>query len=199
MENIIALTVNSTHFYLIQLKQGKLLVDAGWGLAQFTSQLKTYKIPFSDIQYVMFTHHHPDHAGLIQNVKYLSGARLIIHEKQIPFLQELSIYYEKKGGYEPIRVEKDDLISPYRAQLHAIGINGEIVETPGHSEDSISLALDSGAAFIGDLPSPDLAALGNSEIISESWKKLLSRNIQIFYHSHTKPIPAYQVKNLLSK
>jgi glyoxylase-like metal-dependent hydrolase (beta-lactamase superfamily II) len=199
MENLITLTVNSTHFYLIECKNGKLLVDAGWDLPQFTSRLKAYRIPFSDIRYVMFTHHHPDHAGLVQNIKNISGARLIIHEKQIPYLENLRRYYEKKGGYEPIRVEKEDLISPDRVRLASIGIQGEILETPGHSDDSISLLLDSGLAFIGDLPLPDFAAEGNYETTRQSWISLLARDVRMFYHSHTDPIPAGQIRGLLTE
>jgi glyoxylase-like metal-dependent hydrolase (beta-lactamase superfamily II) len=194
MDHFVTLTVNSTHFYLIHAKGGWLLVDAGWSLPQFTSQMKAHKIGFSEIRYVMFTHHHPDHAGLVQNIKELSGAKLIIHEKQIPFLKDLRAYYEKKGGYEPIRVEKQDLISPDRAKLQACGIEGEILETPGHSEDSISLVLDRGAAFIGDLHPPEYAAAENYELTCESWKKLLAQNVEWFYPSHTTPVPAAQVK-----
>jgi glyoxylase-like metal-dependent hydrolase (beta-lactamase superfamily II) len=199
MENLITLTVNSTHFYLVECRDGKLLVDAGWELSQFTSRLKAYKIPLSDICYVMFTHHHPDHAGLVQNIKNVSDARLLIHEKQIPYLENLRRYYEKKGGYEPIRVEKDDLVSPNRDRLASIGIQGEILETPGHSEDSISLVLDSGLAFIGDLPLPELASAENYEITLDSWKRLLARNVQIFYHSHTNPISAGRIRGLLKE
>jgi glyoxylase-like metal-dependent hydrolase (beta-lactamase superfamily II) len=198
MENPLTLTVNSTHYYLIGCRGGKLLVDAGWDLAKFANRLKAYQVPFSAIQYVMFTHHHPDHAGLVQNIKDLSGAKLIIHQKQLPFLADLSRYYEKKGGYEPIRVEKDDLVSPDRAALESIGIQGEIVETPGHSDDSVSLVLDNGAAFIGDLPWPEYASPENASTVLESWEKLLSRGAKVFYHSHTGPIPAERIKPLLS-
>ena len=38
-----------------------------------------------------------------------------------------------------------------RAFLAALGIDGEIVSTPSHSEDSITLVLDSGDCFVGDL------------------------------------------------
>ena len=38
-----------------------------------------------------------------------------------------------------------------RALLEQIGIRGEIVPTPGHSADSVSLLLDDGSAFTGDL------------------------------------------------
>jgi endoribonuclease LACTB2 len=198
MSSLLTLTVNSTHFYLIDCLGGKLLVDAGWELAQFTGQMKAYKIPINQIRYVMFTHHHPDHAGLVQNIKNLSGARLIIHQKQIPFLENLRGYYARKGGYEPIRVEKNDLVSPNRAALQSIGVLGEIFETPGHSEDSISLLLDSGEAFIGDLTAPELAGEDSAEQVYASWKKLLAQGAQVFYHSHTGPIPAERIREALS-
>lgn len=193
MDSLITLTVNSTHFYLIDCKGGKLLVDAGWSLEQFTGQLKAYHIPVTAIRYVMFTHHHPDHAGLVQNIKDLSGARLIIHEKQIPFLENLRAYYQKKGGYTPIRVENSDLVSPSRTVLQSIGVSGEILETPGHSDDSISLALDNGAAFIGDLTASELVLPENEIYVRKSWKKLLDHGAKWFYHSHTGPIPAERI------
>src|SRR5260370_1294944 len=44
-----------------------------------------------------------------------------------------------------------------RALLARLGIGGEIVPTPGHSDDSVSLVLDDGSAFTGDLTPPGLA------------------------------------------
>lgn len=41
-----------------------------------------------------------------------------------------------------------------RAQLAQIGIPGEIVHTPGHSDDSVSLLLDDGSIFTGNLTHP---------------------------------------------
>ena len=197
MKNLITLTVNSTHFYLIECKGGKLLVDAGWELSQFTSRLKAYQIPISQIRYVMFTHHHPDHAGLVQDIKNLAGAKMIIHEAQIPFLTLLQAFYEKKGGYTPIQIEKDDLVSPDRAALKAIGIEAEILQTPGHSPDSISLVLDSQDAFIGDLTPPEFASPENRAEIVESWKRLVAHQARLFYHSHAKPFPLSQIRNQL--
>ena len=198
MENLLTLTVNSTHFYLIDLQPGWLLVDAGWGMAQFTAQLKAYQLPFSAIKYIMFTHHHPDHAGLVQKVRDASGAKLIIHSKQIPYLENLRAFYEKKGGYVPIRVEKDDLVSPSREQLVKIGIHGEIVETPGHSPDSISLVLDSKAAFIGDLTPPVMAGEESIAEVCQSWRKLLAAGATRFYHSHAGPFEAEQIQSQLA-
>jgi glyoxylase-like metal-dependent hydrolase (beta-lactamase superfamily II) len=194
----IILTVNSTHFYLLPCAGGLLLVDAGWELGQFTAQMKALKIPLSAIRWVMFTHHHPDHAGLVQNIKNLSGARLLICRVQIPYLENLRAYYAKKGGYEPLRVEKNDLLDPDRAALRAIGVAGEILETPGHSPDSISLLLEGGAAFIGDLPAPEFAAEESAPLVRASWQKLLAGGAQVFYHSHTPPFPAARIRSALA-
>ena len=35
--------------------------------------------------------------------------------------------------------------------LRSIGVSGKIILTPGHSSDSISVLLDSGTAYVGDL------------------------------------------------
>jgi len=198
MENLVTLTVNSTHFYLVATGNGWLLVDAGWEMSQFRGQMKAYGISFSEIRYVLFTHTHPDHAGLIQDVREASGAKLIIHPRQLPYLDDLKAFYAKKGGhYTPIRVEKDDLVGPDRAALARIGIRGELLETPGHSVDSISLVLDSGMAFIGDLTSPALVTLENSDQVLDSWRRLITHGARTFYHSHTPPIPLAQVEALL--
>jgi endoribonuclease LACTB2 len=198
MDAPLILTVHGTHFYLVRCTGGLLLIDAGWEMDRFKAEMKTHRAAFNQIRWVMFTHHHPDHAGLVQSVRDLSGARLIIHEKQIPYLETLRDFYARRGGYDPIRIEQGDLVSPDRAALGQIGISGEILETPGHSPDSISLLLDSGAAFIGDLTAPDMVSEENAEEVHQSWKKLIARGAQVFYHSHTDPIPADLIQLLLS-
>jgi len=62
--------------------------------------------------------------------------------------------------------------------LKDLGIDGEIIYTPGHSEDSISLVLDQGFAIVGDLYDLNSAALFSDKKINDSWKKILSHNIK---------------------
>ncbi len=201
MENLVTLTYGSTHYYLIDVKNGKLLVDAGMAgtLPKFQNQLKQAGVNFTEIKYVMMTHHHPDHAGILQEIKNRSGAKLLIHTVQIPYLTDLRSFYEKKGGYVPIRVEKDDLVlqSPNRDILHRLGILGEVVETPGHSPDSVSLVLDSGMAFIGDLNPYYSGEAQNEALNLSSWKQLLERRVKIFYPAHANPFTPAELKPLL--
>ena len=199
LESLVAITIRSTHYYLIDTGQGKLMVDTGWAgsLPALKSQLKRYAIDLAQIRYIMITHHHPDHAGLTQEIKRANKARLIILEKQIPFLENLSAFYKEKGLYVSIQIEANDLVlkSSNRADLNRIGIQGEIVETPGHSDDSVSLVLDSGMAFIGDLHLPDLVPDEMRDATCQSWKKLLGLKVKTVYPAHGNPFQIDAINN----
>ena len=199
MENLVTLTIRSTHYYLIDALQGKLMVDTGWAgnLPELRSQLRRYAIDLAQIRYIMITHHHPDHAGLTQEIKQACGARLIIHEKQIPFLEELRSFYAGKGIYVPIQIGAQDLIvqDSNREALNAIGVQGEIITTPGHSDDSVSLVLESGRAFIGDLHRPDFVLDEARQATCQSWKKLLSLNAETIYPAHGNPFRLQEIQS----
>jgi glyoxylase-like metal-dependent hydrolase (beta-lactamase superfamily II) len=108
----------------------------------------------------------------------------------------LMAFYAGKGLYEQIQIEASDLVlnSPNRAELNRIGIQGEIVETPGHSDDSVSLVLDSGMAFIGDLHLPDLVPDEARDATRQSWKKLLALKVKTVYPAHGDPFSVEGLK-----
>ena len=201
MDNLITITHRSTHAYLVDCRGGKLLVDPGWpgALANLKSGLKRYQVEPADIQFIFATHLHPDHAGLAQEVKNACGSHLIIHRRQLPFLDSHRQSFEKKGSYVPIQIDKTDLIvdSPGRAALDSIGVKGALIETPGHSEDSISLVLDTGAAFIGDLTWPDRIGPDNSAAVVSSWRALIAAGARTIYPGHGGPLPVAQAARLL--
>jgi ribonuclease/clavin/mitogillin len=201
LENLVTITIRSTHYYLIDALKGKLMVDAGWAgtLPELKSQLRRYDIDLGQIRYIMITHHHPDHAGLTQEIKQACGAHLIIHEKQIPFLEDLKSFYAGKGIYLPIQVDAQDLVLQdlNRGALNAISVQGEIITTPGHSDDSVSLVLDSGMAFIGDLHHPDFVLDEARPATCQSWKKLLSLKAKTIYPAHGNPFHMQDVRGSL--
>jgi endoribonuclease LACTB2 len=179
------------------------MVDAGWpgSLPALKSQLRVYGIQPAEIRFVLITHTHPDHAGLAQDIKQMAGARLILHEKQIPFLPELEASFKDKGGYTPIVVEPSDVVlgADNRRVLERLGIRGEVIETPGHSDDSVSLALDSGLGFIGDLHLPQFASDEIAAAVTRaSWQKLLAHGVKTFYPAHGEPFQASVVERALA-
>ena len=70
-----------------------------------------------------------------------------------------------------------------------------IIHTPGHTDDSISLILDNGIAFVGDLYDLKSAITFNNEKVNNSWNKILIHNIsQIYYGHHEQAIS--NIKNI---
>lgn len=70
--------------------------------------------------------------------------------------------------------------------LNDLGIKGEIIHTPGHSDDSVSIILDSGIAIVGDLYPLYSALAFKSQNINESWNKILKHKINTIYYGHAK-------------
>ena len=185
--NIVTVSYHSTNYYAIDIKGGKLLIDCGWPgtLLQFTAALKRKGIVPKEIKYILVTHFHPDHAGLVQDFKDL-GAKLILMETQVGFISPLkSLIKTKKVSYKEIR-ENDNYNLKFkdsRKFLASLGVAGEIIATPGHSEDSITLILDEGSAFTGDLP-PRFLVSDDDTITHESWEKISGHKINRIFPAH---------------
>jgi glyoxylase-like metal-dependent hydrolase (beta-lactamase superfamily II) len=153
--NIVNVGYASTNYYAIDIKQGKLLVDCGWPgtLPQFTRVLQRKDIELREIKFLLVTHFHPDHAGLVQEIKNL-GTKFILPECQVPFVGSFADHFKGKPlPYVGIKEEGNILLNlaESRSFLARLGLGGEILHTPGHSEDSVTLILDEGYAFTGDL------------------------------------------------
>jgi glyoxylase-like metal-dependent hydrolase (beta-lactamase superfamily II) len=71
-----------------------------------------------------------------------------------------------------------------RAFLAGMGIEGQIVHTPGHSDDSVSLLLDSGAVFTGDLTHPAVATEETAVEVARSWSRLRDLGATTIYPGH---------------
>lgn len=68
-----------------------------------------------------------------------------------------------------------------------IGIDGEVIHTPGHSDDSITLVLDDGTAFVGDLCPLFTVPAYRSRTLENSWNELLSRGVTHIFYGHSNP------------
>lgn len=189
---IINLIYKLTNCYLLESNCGWVMIDAGWPdtLPQLLHLLKQHDVQISDIKYLIVTHFHPDHAGLAQDLKDF-GMKLILHENQIPFIDRLNSFFKKnpKSNYKDITAENNIVVSSVESRklLKSLGIDGEIIETPGHSDDSISLIVDKYCAFTGDLPEFFLMEAYNDQTIKDSWKLVQDYNVKKIYPAHGNP------------
>jgi endoribonuclease LACTB2 len=192
--NIINVGYDSTNYYMIEQGGSCLLVDVGWPgtLAKLQASLKRKRLSIADIGWLWVTHYHPDHAGLVQELKDQRVRHLLLQE-QLPAVEQLKNYMKPTSGYVEIRLEGSLVLraGESRAWLTKIGLAGELVPTPGHSFDSISLVLDEGMGFTGDLLPPALATEENAAEIRQSWNHLRSLNVHTIYPGHgpVRPMP----------
>lgn len=185
--NILNVGYDSTNYYLLDIKDGKLLVDCGWPgtLPKFLSVLKRKDVSPDEIKYLLVTHFHPDHSGLTQELKNL-GARLILLESQVGFTDAMDELYKSKNlPYLPITSEKNIRLkfADTRDFLATLSLAGEIVPTPGHTDDSVTLILDEGLAFTGDMP-PRFIISEEDTISKRSWDKIYQHKITRIFPAH---------------
>ena len=125
-----------------------------------------------DMNYLIVTHFHVDHAGLVQELKD-KGVKFVLFDVQIRNVAQMETMIQKKMSYKPINLDDNIIITlpESRKFLQSIGLSGEVIHTPGHSDDSITVFLDSGDAFIGDLQ-PEHQIMEDDIISKNSWFRL---------------------------
>jgi ribonuclease/clavin/mitogillin len=193
--NIVNVGYDSTNYYVIGSGANRLLVDAGWpGTAgKLLANFKRKGIAVAEIRYVLATHYHPDHAGLVQELKNM-GMRLTVVEGQRDAIPQLKQWMKPQMGYLDIdlRDNTEVTLGASRAFLAKLDIAGEIVATPGHSGDSVALVLDSGDAFTGDLQGVSRADEADVATVKKSWEKLRSMNVRTIHPGHgpSRPVAA---------
>ncbi|HEY5547951.1 MAG TPA: MBL fold metallo-hydrolase, partial [Gemmatimonadaceae bacterium] len=142
-------------------------------------------VPLSEIRYGLATHYHIDHAGAAQDLK-LRGVPLLVMEEQVYAIPLMKQWIKPADGYTEITTHDNVVIatSDSRAFLAEMGIAGEILRTPGHSDDSVSLVLDMGCAFTGDLTLERMVSKEDPEVVARSWQMLRDRGVTTIYPGH---------------
>jgi len=81
-----------------------------------------------------------------------------------------------------------------------------VFPTPGHSAGSVTVLLDTGEAFVGDMAmnglplrlGPGLPAFAvDLPGLKESWKSLLDRGVKTIYQSHGKPVSVEDMRKAI--
>jgi glyoxylase-like metal-dependent hydrolase (beta-lactamase superfamily II) len=149
------------------------------------ASLERMGVPIKEIRYGFATHYHIDHAGLAQELK-IAGVPLLVLDVQIWAIPQMKRWTKPQDNYVDITLDGNVTImcSESRSLLERIGIPGEILYTPGHSDDSVSLLLDDGSVFTGDLTPPAFIGMEDPEVVLSSWRKVYERGGRRVYPAH---------------
>jgi glyoxylase-like metal-dependent hydrolase (beta-lactamase superfamily II) len=102
---------------LITTDDKKIITDPGCNRQKLLEALQKEKLTTDDIDYVFLSHCHPDHvllAGIFEKAKYVTFDSNLIYDK--------------------------DLLTTF--DRHVLGKDIEIIETPGHVLEHLSLLVD---------------------------------------------------------
>jgi glyoxylase-like metal-dependent hydrolase (beta-lactamase superfamily II) len=148
------------------------------------------------------------HGGGIINKR----VRLLLYLKQFYLSRLLKKTINKNSNliFPPYKVRTTDILIIKETKLHDIGIdlNGKIIETPGHSIDSISIIFDDGNCIVGDAAANFLQFAGTKycvvsicdlEEYYNSWKKIISENAQIIYPGHGNAFSVQKLKHYIGR
>jgi len=222
MVEFTSIKLGLTNCFLLKSKTGYVLVDTGppGRASEFWNFLDDKKISPSEIVLIVVTHAHYDHVGNLAEIKEKTGAKVLIHKNEIDALGKgMTESPSKATSWGRILVPflkfveteftpvEPDIVIENDTPLNNYGIDGKIIHTPGHTSGSISILLESGDAFIGDLAmssfplrlSPGVPVFWeNLDEIYNSWKRLVYEGAKILYPSHGKPFPIAVLKQKLS-
>lgn len=112
--------------HLIDTGDGLILIDTGYADTLFLLVNSIYKLGFTpyDVKYIIHTHWHGDHTEATAAFAHMTGAKTFIGKKD-----EAKV----KKYFEPdVLLSDGDVVSLGNTQI-------EIMETPGHTEGTISL------------------------------------------------------------
>lgn len=185
------LQYDNTNTYLVFGTKGLLLFDTGWAgtFIKMCKALGEKGIKLQDIDYLLISHFHPDHMGLAGELAK-QGVTVVIMESQKEFLHTSDHIFERDKRFTYVPINDDDVkhlsFEDSRAFLQELGIAGEIIPTPGHSDDSVSLVLDSGDVFVGDLYPLYELEVHQEPDVQESWKKILAAKPKRIFYGHAK-------------
>lgn len=187
----------SSNIYFIHQKDG-VIIDTGHPhqAAENVRCLKEFGIAKNDVKYIINTHSHPDHVGgNTEFLNYFSDAQIINSIKTQPYIKKVKSY----AFYEDIK----DTVAPY--PVHREVTDGEelklgsrtfrIIETPGHTADSVSIELAESVLFSGDtlyqniVPQVDYYndLLFSLQQLKDSYRKLKAKNYKKIFPGHGAP------------
>lgn len=218
--------------WIYSIQDGYVLVDTGYekGFTKLKKQLAVYNIDLQDIKYIFLTHAHDDHAGFLNEVlAYSLNTKVVMSYKALDTLYKgqnsfiggctsrISLFFCNvmklvgKGEHrfpklDPCFEDRCILVSDDTRRLVEKALCGRIIDTPGHTADSISLILNDGSLFCGDAAMNGLPSLNRITIWAEdkesflqSWLTIISIKPKKIYPGHGKPFNYTELNSNIEK
>jgi len=208
---ILRIPMLSSNAYLVANGKRAILIDAGMKKKEkkIIAALERMQLAPQDIQLIILTHTHYDHAGSIAALQQITKAKVLVHKAEAGCLAQGYCAFPKGtmwfpkimsaigralnkwvGRYKPVA---PDITISKRFNLQAYGIDGYVLPTPGHTAGSLSVVIEKNHAVVGDtlfniFKHSCYPPYANDQTrLLRSWKALLETGCEHFYPGHGKP------------
>jgi hydroxyacylglutathione hydrolase len=157
-----------------------IVVDPGDELDRILAVLRRHDLRCRTI---LNTHTHIDHVGANAALKEATGAKLLLHEADLPLYDNLNVQSEWMGGMvpPPARAKVDDHVHQ-GDRVKAGTVVADVLHTPGHTPGSICFHIDGSepvllsgdTLFAGSIGRTDLWGGDHDQEIESIRRRLLT-------------------------
>lgn len=187
-------------------------------------EMRLKNLGIHQVDYLILTHTHFDHASNASRIKEMYGARIIVHQEEAGYLatgKNILINGTNRFTRQLISLMKGmnphitympcpyDILVDSGMDLKEDGLHLFLLHTPGHSPGSVSVIVDDEIALVGDAMFGVFKesifppfALDVRQMI-QSWGKLLETKCNWFMPSHgsanTRELVQNEYENWLKK
>ena len=212
--------------YLIETADALFLVDGGMaGTGRKILKLieRIGRRP-EELLLAVVTHGHADHFGGLAEVQERSDCAIICHASHAetlrtggsivsPGLNGFGKIYERIAKFAlpllGLRGLRNVATVEDGADLHCLGLPGRVLHTPGHSSGDLTLVLDDGSAFVGDLiqgrriprltpPEFSIMAVDEPAMLT-SWRALIESGAKVMYPGHGTIVTLAEIMPVFSR
>jgi len=211
---IYPIPLGSTNCFLLR-GDSAVLIDTGGPkqAKKFAGHLRKIGVAPGDIKLIVITHGHFDHIGSAGDIKQMTAARLAMHERDRENLEKGLARFppgvttwgrmlnRTLSAFAPLirfpAATVDIVLRDDPFPLADYGVAGKVIPTPGHSLGSVSVLLESGEAFVGDMAmsglplrlTPGLPIFAEDlEKLKQSWGRVFDEGVKRIYPAHGGPL-----------
>ena len=207
---IIPVLRGRSNVFLVAANKQCILIDTSVRSKWNKLKERLNELNIQNIDVLILTHTHFDHAGNAKKIKDKYNPQVIVHKNGADYLTSgdniipngtnlftriLIFLFARivfpKWRYEPCGY---DILADSYFDLKKMGLNAYLTESAGHSIDSMSLVIDNEIAIVGDamfgvFKSSVMPPYGtDSKQLVNSWGKLLDTGCKIYLPGHGNEI-----------
>lgn len=131
-----------TNTYVVSIEKEAIVIDPVGDMSSIVNYIEKNELK---VKYILLTHGHGDHIGLVPELKQITGAPIYVHSEDEEMINDsdmnLSVHFGRrvafKGDYH------------YDGDLKLGEETIEIIHTPGHTKGSICIQIGD-SLFTGD-------------------------------------------------